>query len=366
MKILQVMPGQLSRGGIGSVVEQLCGSLSKQGHEVTVYELSKELDESGRAVNEKRFMVKRFKPELGDPFYVPPRSLMKELAQTGADIIHVHNLNTLLPACVTLSKNRLRGTLLLQPHYHRQGQNFLRNLFFSVYKTYLRMSVLGRYDAIVANSEHERKILEEDFPNVERALTLIPEEYSIEAPPYAECEPSHFPRKVLYVGALRKYKRVDIVIHAFKILALKRHDIKLVIVGRGPEKRRLRQLSRKLEIDEQVVMKDNLTREELWREYSSASVVVVLSSLESFSRVAHEAAAAGVPLVVHNRGALTEFVETGSAFGTETLEPREVAEAINEALDHTRKKPSTIRTSDGDKYAIRMLELYQRLRQHHD
>jgi len=365
MKILQLVPGQLSRGGIGSVVGQLCGSLSEKGHEVTVYELSNEPSESSQFAKERRFVIRRFEPELGDPFYFPPSSLMRELAQAGVDIIHVHNLNTLLPACVALSKNRLPGVLVLQPHYHRQGQNFLRNLVFSFYKTYLKISALGRYDAIVANSEHERRTLEEDFPNVKRALTLIPEEYSVEVPSNAEWKPSHFPRRVLYIGALTKYKRVDVIIRAFKILAMTRHDIELVIVGGGCEKRNLRQLSRKLEIDKQVVMKENLTREELWREYSSTSVVVVLSSLESFSRVAHEAAAVGVPLVVHNRGALAELVQAGSALGTETLEPHELAEAINEAVDHTRRKPCAIRTPNGDKYAVRMLELYQRLRQHH-
>lgn len=366
MKIAQLMSGSLYQGGIGSLVQQLCESLTKQGHEITVYTLSKELDEKSLTRSEKRFIVKQFEPAMGDPFYVPPRSLIKDLVETEVDIIHVHNLNTLLPAYVASSKNRLQGALILQPHYHRQGQSFLRNLLFSTYKIYLRRSILKRYSAIVANSEHERKTLEKDFRNITQAVTLIPEEYSLNVPPYAEWHPSSQPKKLLYVGVLTKYKRADILIRAFKILASKRQDTELIIIGSGPEKRKLKQLAEKLEIDKHVIMKENLTREELWREYSSASVVVVLSSLESFSRVAHEAMAVGVPLVVHNKGALKEFVGGGSAYGTNTLEPHEVAEAINEAINYAKKKSEPIRTLDGEMYAIRMLQLYRRLRQRHD
>lgn len=366
MKIAQLIPGSLSQGGIGSLVQQLSESLTKHGHEITVYTLSKELDEKSATRDERRFIVKQFEPAMGDPFYVPPHSLMKDLVETELDIIHVHNLNTLLPAYVASSRNRLQGALILQPHYHRQGQSSLRNLLFSAYKIYLGRSILKRYDAIVANSEHERRTLEKDFRNISQAVTLIPEEYSMTVPPYAEWHPSSQPNKLLYVGILTKYKRVDVLIRAFKILASKRQDSELVIIGSGPEKRKLKQLAEKLEIDEQVIMKENLPREELWRQYSSASAVVVLSSLESFSRVAHEAMAVGVPLVVHNKGVFKEFVERGLAYGTNTLEPHEVAEAINKVINYATRNSEPIQTRDGEMYTIRMLQLYRRLRQRHD
>lgn len=363
MKVVQLVPGSLHQGGVGVLVQHLSKSLVSHGHEVTAYTLDKESRQHDDAENEEGISVKQFTPVIGEPFYVPPRSMMKDIAEAEADIIHVHNLNTMLPLYVASSKIRLRGVMLLQPHYHQQGQNFLRNLLFSAYKRYLRKSVLHHYDAIVANSKYEKRMLEEDFPNVARKIALVPEEYSMIVPPHVEWKPSSNPRKLAYIGALTKYKNVDVLIRAFKILTSEQKNLELVIVGDGSERKRLERLAEELEVRDRMVLKAGLTPEELWREYSAASAVVLLSPLESFSRVAHEAMAIGAPLVLYSRGALGELVNAGAAHGVNTLSPNEVARVTSEAMRTSRNMPKQIPASDGEAYAVKMLELYDTLRE---
>lgn len=332
MKIVQVVPGSLDQGGVGALATYLGDSLRKHGYEVEIYYLTREPANHERMRNEKRVMTKRFNPIVGDPFYIPSPSLFRELTYENADIIHVHNLNTMLPACLALQRDQFYGAMVLQSHYHQHGQNIFRNSFFSIYKKLLRAVVLQHYDTIISNSRYEEEKLLRDFPNVLQKLELVPEEYSIEVPSDVIWNPVNKPKKILYVGALVKYKNVDAVLHAFKALTTEQPETELVIVGAGAEADRLLGLASKLQISDKITMKKDLTQDELWQEYASASVVILLSRFESFSRTINEARAIGVPIVVYNHGALSELVTNGSAEGVNTLDPNEVAHVIKNVL----------------------------------
>jgi len=277
-------------------------------------------------------LIKKFKPLVGDPLCIPPYKLLADLLNEEGDIIHVNNIHVLLPAFIAMISRRLSGKLILQPHYHRYGQNVIRNFLFSVYKKTVLPTILQQFDVIIANSKYEARCLVEDFPRIASKIILVPEEYSIEVPSSIRWKPSSRPRKILYVGSLRRYKNVDILLYAFKILNTKWKDLRLVIVGEGQEKKRLLNLAFKLKIQDQITWKGRLSYNELLQEYSEASAVVQLSELESFSRVAHEAIAVGAPLVVYNRGVFRELVEEGLAKGVDKLSAVEVANAINSVL----------------------------------
>ncbi len=54
------------------------------------------------------------------------------------------------------------------------------------------------------------------------------------------------PTKVMWAGRMLRWKRVDTLIHAFKMLLGRRPDAQLTIVGDGPERIRLSRLAQKL------------------------------------------------------------------------------------------------------------------------
>ena len=361
MKIAHIIPNPLYHGGVETFVGHLCKHIAERGHLVVVYCLNKTLSHQYEGRFRDRVLIKEFKPMVGDPFYVPPRDFMNSLSREDVDILHVHNVHTSLPIFISMLRRRPRS-ILLQPHYHKHGQNIVRSVLLSIYKKVLKMAILQRFDAIIVNSEYEKAIFQKDFPNASSKVVLIPEEYSIAIPSNIKWNPSSRKKSILYVGALRKYKNVDVLIKAFKILASKRSDLNLIIIGSGSEKGKLIKLAQKLGVLKQITWKESLSYDELLREYTKARVLVLLSELESFSRVAYEAASIGVPLVVYNYGALGELVSKGFAKGVNNLNCAKVASVIEATINNHKPVKTKPRPSSTDNlYVDLILRLYEKL-----
>jgi glycosyltransferase involved in cell wall biosynthesis len=200
-----------------------------------------------------------------------------------------------------------------------------------------------------------------DFPEVSQRVVLIPEAYSIEIPPGARWKPKKNPQSILYVGALRKYKNVDKLIHGFKMLVSKSNDLELTIVGEGEQKGELMKLAINLGVENYVAWKSDLTYDELLKEYAEASVVVLLSSLESFSRVAHDAIAIGTPLVIYEYGALGTLANEGLAKGVKNLNPIKIAEAIEAVVENRWERKNLEFPLRGESYVDCIIRLYRNL-----
>ncbi len=115
--------------------------------------------------------------------------------------------------------------------------------------------------------------------------------------------------KVLYVGRLWNHKRVGLII---KAMALTMSSNKLIIVGDGPEKNRLRKLARKLGITDSVHFIGDVSMEERDRLYRECTCCVYTPVREPFGMVPLEAAAAGRPVVATAGGGYSEIL-TGDA-----------------------------------------------------
>lgn len=358
MHILQVTPRYFpSIGGVEELVRRISEMLVANKIDVTVYSVDLNFTLS-KIQKVNGVLVKRFYSLFGDPLYFPEPSFINAIRHEEAEIIHVHNVHTLLPFIVALSKKK-EQKFLLQPHYHRFGQSPLRSSLFKLYKYGLKRTVFPRANIVITNSSYEEKILCEDFPSCGKTI-LIPEGINIKECKNVKHNPTE-PKRILYVGALKSYKNVDKVIKAFAYLAKnERKDFRLVIVGEGPEYPVLVNLTRKFDINEFVEWKSGLTRQQLLREYAKASVFIHLSPLESFSRVVYEALLIGVPTVALNFGVTENLVKKGLVEGVNSLDSKKIAEAI---LRATRKnypkiiENSNIISSWGD-YLNKLIQLY--------
>ena len=102
---------------------------------------------------------------------------------------------------------------------------------------------------------------------------------------------------MLYVGRLSPEKEIDVVVNAY--LAMKqraKQDIKLVIVGDGPDRGRLETLCQ----GSDVVFTGVLTGLNLAQAYASANVFVFASQVETFGNVVLEAMASGLPIIAYD------------------------------------------------------------------
>jgi glycosyltransferase involved in cell wall biosynthesis len=321
-------------GGIEGVVKELSERFVQEGHSVSVYTLDWN-NKLRREEHVKGVLVKRYKPLIADPLFFPSFNFLMAIRNDDATILHIHNIHVMALLFVALLK-KPNQRLIVQPHYHRFAQTKIRDLFFAFYKRLLAYVVLPRADAIIFNSSYEKKIFHEDFPQ-NREATLIPQGINIDELKLIEWRPD-YPRRILYVGGLRKYKNVDKLLQAFSlILDQKIKDLKLVIVGDGPEKRSLVELSHKLGIENYVEWKHNLTRKQLILEYARARIFISISALESFGRTGYEAIAIGVPTIVLKVGASAELVQKNLAEGLTSNRPKEIAEVISEALTEHKK-----------------------------
>ncbi|MCY9782586.1 glycosyltransferase family 1 protein [Nocardiopsis sp. EMB25] len=100
-----------------------------------------------------------------------------------------------------------------------------------------------------------------------------------------------------YVGRLAKDKRVDLLAHVARL-----RGIKLVVVGDGPERARLR---RRLP---EAVFTGQRTGDDLSRLYASMDVFVHTGADETFCQAVQEALASGVPAVAPNSGGPVDLV----------------------------------------------------------
>jgi glycosyltransferase involved in cell wall biosynthesis len=131
---------------------------------------------------------------------------------------------------------------------------------------------------------------------------------------------------VLFVGRFYRRKRVDVLLRAAALLRTRIPDVEVRIVGNGPCDAPWRALSRELGLEGTVTWLGDVSRAELAREYSGASVFCQPSVQEGFGIVLLEAMAAGKPIVAAKAAAIPEV-----APHAELVEP-DSAEALAEGI----------------------------------
>lgn len=115
----------------------------------------------------------------------------------------------------------------------------------------------------------------------------------------------------LYLGRLRRYKRVDLILRAHASLAAAGVETRVVIAGKGDDERRLRKLACDLGTGDSVEFRGFVT-EELKRDLlRSAWANVFVSSKEGWGITNLEAAACGTPTIAADAPGLRESVADG-------------------------------------------------------
>ena len=106
---------------------------------------------------------------------------------------------------------------------------------------------------------------------------------------------------VIYVGRLVAFKHIDILIRAIVVLVKTLPNIRLIIIGDGPQKTSLENLTTKLQLQKNVTFMGFIdTHASIIATMKASQVFVLPSSREGFSIVAVEANASGLPVVTVN------------------------------------------------------------------
>lgn len=112
-----------------------------------------------------------------------------------------------------------------------------------------------------------------------------------------------------YLGRLKRYKRVDIVIRAFALLD--RPDARLEIAGKGDDRDRLEKLVARLGLDERVRFLGFITEREKGQLLRRSWATVLASPKEGWGISNLESAACGTPVIAADSPGIRESVVDG-------------------------------------------------------
>jgi glycosyltransferase involved in cell wall biosynthesis len=165
--------------------------------------------------------------------------------------------------------------------------------------------------------------------------------------------PSDVPREdfYLYVGALVPYKRVDLA-----IAACNRLGRRLIVIGSGPERRRLARLAGR-----GVTLKGWLDDEQI-RDHLRRARALLFPANEDFGIVPVEAQACGTPVVALGAGGATETVlgadETtpGTGLFFDSPEPEALCEAIERLEAHGEWFSPKLARKNAERFATERFE----------
>lgn len=185
-----------------------------------------------------------------------------------------------------------------------------------------------RASKIVVNSYYMRDEMSEKYPKYSDKVVIIPNSIdteNIESYPSKKMIDKDY---IFFVGRMVHKKGVDILLQAFSKVQISNLD--LVIEGSGEEHEKMKQLSKKLGIDEKVHFTNGLLSEaEKFSYMKGALLGVVPSRIEPFGIVALEYMAAEVPVIASKTGGLEKIIadgETGIFFENGNI--NELAEKI--------------------------------------
>lgn len=158
----------------------------------------------------------------------------------------------------------------------------------------------------------------------------------------------------LMVGRMLYYKGFDLGIRAFN-----RMKKKLVVIGRGPEERKLRSIA-----NPQYIEFVSAVSDEKLRRYYHTAKALIFPQIEDFGLVAAEAQACGLPVIAFSQGGGGEIVadrETGIIFTEQTAEAiiAAVREFETKTFDRKRIAARAERFSE-DVFRARFTEIVRR------
>lgn len=256
-----------------------------------------------------------------------------------ADVVHIHNANTLVSdlGCIAAS---LLGKNIFVTDYGGGGDFVLNQ----------KLPILRGYRNAIAYSEFGLNFI----PNeLKKKAVLI--KGGIDTDKFSPDTSLKKEKKILYVGRILPHKGINYLIAAFKLL--NRSDYKLKILGRAYSERFYQDL---LQMADGLAIEfvHNADDQQLLHEYRTAMVTVLPSVYENcyggYTPVPElmgftllESQACGTPAICTDAGAMHEFLEAGR---TGLVVQQNSGEAIASALEQVIDLFSNLSSSGYKQY----------------
>jgi glycosyltransferase involved in cell wall biosynthesis len=341
-------------GGMERVVQSLAEGAANLGHQVEVVAVESR-GRAGSPGRQRSSVTRAFSFAALGTQEIAPGYIAAAWKQ--ADIIHVHHPHPLADVACLLRARRTPVVVTQHADSRR-----------SAYRPLTRL-VLRRAAAVVVPSR-AHLALSSELEGYESKVEVVPfgidqTRWEVVPPP----PPGGTPRAI-FIGRLVAYKGVDILLRALERVP----ELRLDIVGSGPEGPRLRTLAQALEITDRVRWYGEHPDEDLPRRMADADFLVLPSVTveEMFGLVVLEAMAAGRPVITTALPSAVREVNVPGVTGLEV--PLRDVPALAQALE-TLGRDAARRRAMGEAgrkrvherftqaaMAERHIELYERIR----
>ena len=121
-------------------------------------------------------------------------------------------------------------------------------------------------------------------------------------------------KQFICLGRLVFYKNIEILIKAINIIKLQEKEIKLVIVGGGPQFKKIQDMIKKMNLEQNISIKGYVSMKEKIKLISESNAMLFPSLCEGFGLVILEAFSQKKPVLVSNILPMSEIInhkETG-------------------------------------------------------
>ncbi len=343
-------------GGVENHVYQVATRLVQAGVQVTVLTTDRDGNlPSDEMVSGVRIKRMRAYPAQGDIYFAP--GIYKYIQQSKPDLVHIQSYHTLVAPLAMLAAWRAKLPYLLT--FHGGGHSSKLRTAIRGSQLALLRPLLAHAERLVTLAHFEEKYFHEKLHLPVERFVLIPN--GADLPILTDkVGQKRDGTLIASVGRLERYKGHQRIIAALPAILTQKPDVLLWIAGKGPYEPTLRNLARKLGVEDHVRFQaiPPEDRERMAHELASASLVVLLSEYETHPIAILEALALGRPALVADTSGLSELCEQGLATGIPlNSTSTQVASAVLEQL-RSPMIPEMIDLPSWDDCAEGLLNLY--------
>ena len=192
---------------------------------------------------------------------------------------------------------------------------------------YLYEKILCRFDKIICQSQYMKCDLHENYDISNDKMIVINNPVDIDGVIEKSCEEHKGNISIVAVGRLSKEKGYDLLLQALKYITA---DIHIAVIGGGPERKNLIDLSVQYEIADKINFLGELSNP--YPYMKQAKFLILSSRFEGFPNVVLEAHACGTPVLSFNcPGGISEIIIDGV---NGKLVENGNCEALGEVIDY--------------------------------
>ncbi len=245
------------------------------------------------------------------------------------DIVHIHFWN-IAAISVDLFNKELLPFVITEHSSQLNDINLNRN--FCKYIT----GIYSGAKQIITVSNALRRMI---YSNLNITTKVVPNIVDLEVFNYKKKVLENINNNFVFVstGNLKGIKGFDILIRAFKNVAFRFDNCKLIIIGDGDKKNELIKLTNQQGLVNRVEFKGLLNRKQIAEIYNESNAFVLPSRSETFGVAYIEAMAAGLPVIATRCGGPEDFVNSDVGMLVRKNDVSELADAMeNMILDRNK------------------------------